>query len=485
MTSKARSMRTKLLAGAGAPEGWRCGGDVKPSSDRCRFAKVLVPMAAKNGAGETAPDLYVTIQCSGRHVDARLSPDRPVAELMPELLRLAVPPEAVQPGDQQGWAAGPPDGPPFALWSSLSESGVRDGAVIVVERYESWGAAPPSVEGVPPHQRSLMVLPEYTGVVGRVLGAVSAARRPSVPALAPADIRPIPSGPVPQSLLAVSDTGSAVRRLRRNWRESAYERRLERLIQAPQLRRCVTIAVVSPKGGVGKTTITALLGGIFALLRRDRIVAVDTNPDYGSLGRSLAPGHGVFVDDLLEVLDSPELTVTELDTHLGRGLHGLMVLPAPTDPARMAVLDQAAYTRVIRRLQEMVGMVMLDCGTGMHDPALRAALDTADQVVLVTDADPATASLVAEAAVFLESTGVPIWLVVNRVPPSGSRLRIPSLEAHLPFARGLVVVPAHDRAAGHVAGGSFDWRDAPRTWGRAIRQLAAVLAAAWGDIGAA
>jgi MinD-like ATPase involved in chromosome partitioning or flagellar assembly len=294
-----------------------------------------------------------------------------------------------------------------------------------------------------------------------------------------------PGALVQRSRLTVADRGSAAERVRRSWRSSAYTHRLDEVIRAPQLRRCVTIAVVSPKGGVGKTTITALLGGIFALLRRDRIVAVDTNPDFGSLGRSLTPSHGVFVDDLLEVLDSPELTVTELDAHLARGPHGLMVVPAPTDPGRMAQLDQAAYVRVIRRLQEMVGMVMLDCGTGMHDPALRAALETADQLVLVTDADPATASLVAEAGMFLRSTNVPMWLVVNRMPASGSRLQISSLEEYLPFARGLVVVPAHDRAARNVANGTFDWAEAPPAWARSVRQLAAVLAVAWADIGTA
>src|SRR5262249_4174754 len=149
-----------------------------------------------------------------------------------------------------------------------------------------------------------------------------------------------PGALVPRSQLTMVDRGSPVERLRRSWRGSAYVHRLDGAIRAPQLRRCVTIAVVSPQGGVGKTTIPGLLGGIFALLRRDRIVAVDTNPDFGSLGRSLTPGHAVFVDDLLEVLDSPELTVTELDMHLARGPHGLMVVPAPTDPERMAMLDQ-------------------------------------------------------------------------------------------------------------------------------------------------
>src|SRR5262249_37667857 len=159
-----------------------------------------------------------------------------------------------------------------------------------------------------------------------------------------------------------------------------------------------TIAVLSPKGGVGKTTVCALLGTLFALLRRDRIVAVDANPDFGSLGRSLTPGHDVFVDDLLEVLDSPELTVTALDANLGRAVHGLMVLPGPGEPERMSRLDERAYTLVLRRLQGMVGMLLLDCGTGLNGHGARAALATADQVLLVSDADPSTASLVAEAA---------------------------------------------------------------------------------------
>jgi MinD-like ATPase involved in chromosome partitioning or flagellar assembly len=428
-------------------------------------------MAASSGAAGEPARIHVTIRSSGRDVEARVDPDVPVGQLMPELLRLAIPPDGPGPGDRDAWAAGLEHGEPFMPWSSLADSGVRDGAVILVERHERWPAPIQAADVLLPRQRSVAALPADLGVAGRARAALLAAAGRTSPRVA-------------HSPLAVPDRGSAVQRLRRSWRSTAYERRLEDVIQSTILRRSVTIAVVSPKGGVGKTTVTALLGGLYALLRRDRIVAVDTNPDYGSLGRSLTPAHGVFVDDLLEVLDSPELTVTELDTHLGRGPHGLMVVPSPTDPQRMALLDRDAYTRVIRRLQEMVGMVMLDCGTGLHDPALRAALDTADQVVLVTDANPATASLVSEAGAYLRATGLPIWLVVNRVPTSGSRLRIGALEAQLPFAKGLAVVPAEDRAAGHVADGSFDWREAPGGWRRSIRELAAVLAVGWADVGA-
>jgi len=312
--------------------------------------------------------------------------------------------------------------------------------------------------------------------------ARAAVDAPSVPEKQEEAPPAAPNGRVAPQRLTIHHRPSLTQRLRWSWRETDYLNRLEGVIQEPLLRRCVTIAVMSPKGGVGKTTTTALLGALFAMLRRDRIVAVDTNPDFGSLGRSLAPNHEVFVDDLLEVLDDPQLTVTALDGNLGRGAHGLMVLPSPVDPVRMARLGEDAYEKVVRRLQEMVGTILLDCGTGLHEPTSKAALKTADQVVLVTDAEPATASIVAEAATLLRQEGVPLYLLVNKMPTAGSRLDVSALETYIPQARGLVVLPANDRAASHLAGGVFDWRDAPSSWKRAMREVAAALVADWPEL---
>ncbi len=350
-------------------------------------------------------------------------------------------------------------------------------------------ALPPAAGGAGaggglPRQRTLAVLPPRQRVLGRLAGAAGAlvSRGRLVPSPMPAV--PEPGTYVPPAQLMVARRAGRLVRSRERWRGSAYEHRLERMIQVPQLRRCVTIAVMSPKGGVGKTTVSALLGTLFAMLRRDRVVAVDSNPDFGSLGRCLTPDHDVFVDDVLEVLDGDEVTATALDANLGRAVHGLMVLPAPNQPSRMALLDEAAYARVVTRLQGMVGMVLLDCGTGLHDPADRAALRTADQVLLVTDADPSTASLVAEAAGLLKQQGVPTWLVVNRMTPA-SRLKVSSLEACVPHARGLLVLPEHEVGAARVVGGAFDWRDAPPAWRRAVREMAAVLVADWPALGVA
>ena len=218
--------------------------------------------------------------------------------------------------------------------------------------------------------------------------------------------------------------------MREAWAHSDYRQRLEQTIAAPRLQRCVTIAVVSPKGGVGKTTTTALLGSLLAFLRRDRVVAVETNPDWGSLGRRLVPDHPVFIDELLAgPLNEPSISTTRLDAQLGRGPDGLMVAPAPTDPDRAAKLDESAYRTLFARLSELVGTLVLDCGTGLDDPPARAALACADQLVLVCDDEPDTASIVAEAASWLRHAGPPLTLVVNnqrrgsRIDLAGARAR--------------------------------------------------------------
>ena len=66
------------------------------------------------------------------------------------------------------------------------------------------------------------------------------------------------------------------------------------------LRGCYRVALLSLKGGVGKTTIAATLGSTFASVRGDRVVAVDANPDRGTLSQKIPLETAATVRQLLD-----------------------------------------------------------------------------------------------------------------------------------------------------------------------------------------
>ena len=64
--------------------------------------------------------------------------------------------------------------------------------------------------------------------------------------------------------------------------EAELERRLRR---QPALTRANLVAIVSPKGGVGKTAATYLAGNVLASHLKLRAIAVDASSGFGTLGR--------------------------------------------------------------------------------------------------------------------------------------------------------------------------------------------------------
>ncbi|WP_226352506.1 P-loop NTPase [Pseudonocardia sp. ICBG601] len=63
------------------------------------------------------------------------------------------------------------------------------------------------------------------------------------------------------------------------------------------------VAVMSVKGGVGKTTVAACLGQALAEHRGDRAVVLDANPDAGTLADRLTGDSRITVRELLNDLE--------------------------------------------------------------------------------------------------------------------------------------------------------------------------------------
>lgn len=166
----------------------------------------------------------------------------------------------------------------------------------------------------------------------------------------------------------------------------------------PGVTRSNTVALISPKGGVGKTTATFIVGELLATHLNFRVVAVDANPDFGTLGR-LTGTERRSERSLADLLDDADRikTAVELNAYVSREPSGLHVLSAPADAALTASLGPDRYGELVAFLSCFYEVVLLDLGTGVAGPLARFAVERADQVVLVTTPEWVTSSVVLDA----------------------------------------------------------------------------------------
>jgi putative peptide zinc metalloprotease protein len=145
---------------------------------------------------------------------------------------------------------------------------------------------------------------------------------------------------------------------------------------------CRSIAVISRKGGVGKTTTTLMLGHTFASLRGDRVVALDGNPDAGSLGYRVRRETAATITNLLA--DEQMITrYADIRAYTSQAPSRLEVVASDDDPRITRALGEEDYRRAIALLERHYNLISLDTGTGVLESATRGILQLADQIVVV------------------------------------------------------------------------------------------------------
>jgi MinD-like ATPase involved in chromosome partitioning or flagellar assembly len=149
------------------------------------------------------------------------------------------------------------------------------------------------------------------------------------------------------------------------------------------LQGCYKIAMLSLKGGVGKTTTTAALGATFASLRGDRVVAVDANPDRGTLAEKVPVETTATVRHLLR--DAALVRrYSDVRAYTSQGPSRLEVLASEQDPAVSEAFSELDYRRAVDLLEHFYNIVLTDCGTGLMHSAMRGVLDVADSLVVIS-----------------------------------------------------------------------------------------------------
>jgi pilus assembly protein CpaE len=228
------------------------------------------------------------------------------------------------------------------------------------------------------------------------------------------------------------------------------------------------VAVFSPKGGAGTTTIAVNLAIAASHGGGARPILVDADLPFGDVAitlgldptESLADATGADIDQLR----LRGLLVTE-------SVSGLRTLLAPADPARAEVITAADVTRTLELCRQIAPLVVVDTSSAFDEVTL-SILDQADDVIVVAAPDVTTVKNAKVALDTLHRLGVGqshTFLVLNRVParpllPVGDVERVLGLKA--------LCIPEDDAVAEAAHAGRPLVRDAKSKAAKAISSLA-------------
>jgi len=224
-----------------------------------------------------------------------------------------------------------------------------------------------------------------------------------VPMLAPENERPLPRA---QRVVPTAADVTSERMLRAQaeappsgWRRALFQlsrglvnpgpskadvqrRELVARVKSP-VTGCRRIAVVSRKGGVGKTTTTLMLGHTFASLRGDRVIALDGNPDAGSLAYRVRRETTNTITGLLAHRNHIQ-RYADIRAYTSQAPTRLEVVAADDDPRITDALVEQDFHTAVELLEVHYNLICLDTGTGVLESAAKGILQLADQIVVVT-----------------------------------------------------------------------------------------------------
>ena len=237
------------------------------------------------------------------------------------------------------------------------------------------------------------------------------------------------------------------------------------------------IPVLTRKGGVGKTTVTTLLGMALASVRDDRVIAIDANPDRGTLAERIARPNDATVRDVVTGAATIN-SVTDFTAMVTRDETRLDVLASDTDPMLAQAFDENDYNIVADQAAKFYSVVLTDCGTGIVHSVMKATLQRADSIVIVSGGSVDEARLASETLTWLESNGYGYLaknaiVALNTATQATNLIKLDEIEAHfLSRVRDVVKIPYDP----HLAAGSVvHYRDLKPLTRIAARDLAALV----------
>ena len=190
------------------------------------------------------------------------------------------------------------------------------------------------------------------------------------------------------------------------------------------------IAVFSPKGGAGRTTLATNLALALRGETNQRVALVDANLQFGDVGvlLNLNPKNR----SVLDAVEGGEPDRDIIESVIVDHSTGIRVLLAPPSPEGADLVTPAYLRKIVEMLRENHDWVIVDLPSGLNDHTL-GVLDAADQILVVAALEITTIKnvrLFLEVADQLDYERSKIRLVINRSDASQG-IRIGDVEASI------------------------------------------------------
>ena len=237
------------------------------------------------------------------------------------------------------------------------------------------------------------------------------------------------------------------------------------------------VPVLTRKGGVGKTTVTTLLGMALAEVRDDRVIALDANPDRGTLAERVPRSTQATVRDVVKLAAGIH-GFTDFVELVSKDKTRLHVLASDTDPLLSEAFDEDDYNVVADQAARFYSIVLTDCGTGVVHSVMKPTLERANGLVIVSGGSIDEARLASETLTWLEANG---WgdlvknavVALNTATQGTNVIKLDEIEEHfLSRVRDVVRIPYDPLLA---AGSVIEWHKLSPITRDSVRELAALV----------
>jgi MinD-like ATPase involved in chromosome partitioning or flagellar assembly len=234
------------------------------------------------------------------------------------------------------------------------------------------------------------------------------------------------------------------------------------------------IPVLTRKGGVGKTTISTLLGMAMAQVREDRVIAIDANPDRGTLAERVSKSTRFTVRDVVNRAAAID-GFSEFSNMVSRDETRLDVLASDSDPMLSEAFDEGDYNVVADMAARYYSIVITDCGTGIVHSVMRPTLQRASAMVIISGGSVDEARLASETLTWLEANGYGELVrnsvvALNTATQATQLVKLDEIEQHFRTrVRSVIRIP-YDPAL--AAGSVIKFNELKKPTRDAARQLA-------------